>query len=149
MIALLLFLIAAPIYLIIAAFMIGATFLLELLPTLVTLYVVLAVLVLLFTPFKPWYQRHTEKIHSIAAWVALILFGPLVAVILFALIALPFALIFAISDNPFIWSGLVVCTVVTFCIISYRAYEREKEEKIWQATRERAAMHKYLYSERK
>ncbi|MBF0751561.1 MULTISPECIES: hypothetical protein [unclassified Pasteurella] len=155
MIALLLFLIAIPFYLVVGLIVIGGSFLLEILPTLIALYFVLAVLSILFTPLKPWFKRNIEQIQSVGQWIAFFLFAPLFVLILLAIIALPFILIYAIAENPFVWYGAFALIFAILGIYIYNNYDAiqaeirsKEEEKILKKMRERAEMHQYFYSER-
>jgi len=149
MITLLLFVIAAPIYLLIAGLVIGGTYLINILPILLVLYFIMAFLVGMFTPFKPWFNEHRTKIDTAGKLVALILFGPLIVVLAVAILALPFVMIYAISDNPFLWYAVTLFFMGSIAYSIKKEIKRKREEKIWQETRERAAMHRYFYHEQK
>lgn len=149
MITLFLFVIAAPIYLLIAGLVIGGTYLINILPILLVLYFIMAFLVGMFTPFKPWFNKHRTKIDTAGKLVALILFGPLIVVLAVAILALPFVMIYAISDNPFLWYAVTLFFMGSIAYSIKKEIKRKREEKIWQETRERAAMHRYFYHEQK
>lgn len=149
MITLFLFLISAPVYLLIAGLVIGGSYLINILPTLLATYLIMAFLVGMLTPLKPWFNKHRTKIDTAGKLVALILFGPLIVVLAVAILALPFVMIYAISDNPFLWYAVTLFFMGIFAYNIKKEITRKREEKIWQKTRERAAMHKYFYHERK
>ena len=149
MIVLFLFVIAAPIYLLIAGLVIGGTYLVNILPTLLTIYLLMAFLAGMLTPLKPWFNRHRTKINSVWKLVALILFGSLVVVLAVAILALPFVMINAIADKPFLWYAVTWFLRGSIAYNIKKETKRKREEKIWQETRERAAMHRYFYHEQK
>ena len=110
MIALYLLLIAAPIYLLIAGVFIGFTFtyLAEILPVIIGIYLFIVFLVVVFAPLKPWYDKHHDKIKLTGNLIFLVLFGPLIAVLAISIIALPFVMIYAIADHPFLWYAVIL-----------------------------------------
>lgn len=110
MIALFLLLIAAPIYLLIAGVFIGFTFtyLAEILPVIIGIYLFIVFLVVVFAPLKPWYDKHHDKIKLTGNLIFLVLFGPLIAVLAISIIALPFVMIYAIADHPFLWYAVIL-----------------------------------------
>ena len=113
MIALFLLLIAAPIYLLIAGVFIGFTFtyLAEILPVIIGIYLFIVFLVVVFAPLKPWYDKHHDKIKLTGNLIFLVLFGPLIAVLAISIIALPFVMIYAIADHPFLWYAVILFLV--------------------------------------
>ncbi|HHF5092121.1 TPA: hypothetical protein ACPP6U_000174 [Haemophilus influenzae] len=151
MIALILFLIAAPIYLLIAGLFIGGTYLINILPAFIVIYLLLVFLAVMLTPFKPWFNRNRAKINSSGKLILLVLFGPLIAVLTISIIALPFVMIYAIADNPFLWYAVILLFVFVYGFIIRNSIKRKEEERIWEKTRERAALHKerYFYGEQK
>lgn len=149
MIVLFLFVIAAPIYLLIAGLVIGGTYLVNILPTLLAIYLLMAFLAGMLTPLKPWFNKLRTKINSVWKLVTLILFGPLVVVLAVALLALPFVMINAIADDPFLWYVVTLFFMGSIVYNIKKEIKRKREEKIWQETRERAAMHRYFYHEQK
>ena len=110
MIALFLLLIAAPIYLLIAGVFIGFTFtyLAEILPVIIGIYLFIVFLVVVFAPLKPWYDKHHDKIKLTGNLIFLVLFGPLIVVLAISIIALPFVMIYAIADHPFLWYAVIL-----------------------------------------
>lgn len=110
MIALFLLLIAAPIYLLIAGVFIGFTFtyLAEILPVIIGIYLFIVFLVVVFAPLKPWYDKHHDKIKLTGNLIFLVLFRPLIAVLAISIIALPFVMIYAIADHPFLWYAVIL-----------------------------------------
>ena len=138
----------------IAGVAIGFSFLLNILPALIACYIVFSLAALLISPFKPCIEKHKKVLNTVGAWLLLIFVFPPITVILGGIIALPFVLIYAIADNPFLWYGLIFSVITVFSIYLYlnrdaihAEIKRKEDEKIWQATRERAALHKYLYHE--
>lgn len=149
MITLFLFVIAVPLYLLIAGLVIGGTYLINILPILLAIYLLMAFLAGMLTPFKPWFNKHRTKINTLWKLVALILFGPLVVVLAFAILALPFVMINAISDKPFLWYAVTLFFMGSIAYNIKKEIKRKRGEEIWQETRERAAMHRYFYHEQK
>lgn len=116
MIILFLLLVSMPIYLMIAGLVIGGSYLINLLPILLAIYFITAALALAFSPLKPWFNKHRIKINTIGKLIALILFGPLLAVLTVSVISLPFVMIYAIADNPFIWYAVILFFIGLFYI---------------------------------
>ena len=67
MITLFLFVIAAPIYLLIAGLVIGVTYLVNILPTLLAIYLLMAFLAGMLTPLKPWFNKSVWSINRSAS----------------------------------------------------------------------------------
>ena len=65
-------------------------------------------LVVVFAPLKPWYDKHHDKIKLTGNLIFLVLFGPLIAVLAISIIALPFVMIYAIADHPFLWYAVIL-----------------------------------------
>ena len=151
MIAFFLLLIAAPIYLLIAGVFIGFTYLAEILPVIIGIYLFIVFLVVVFAPLKPWYDKHHDTIKLTGNLIFLVLFGPLIVVLAISIIALPFVMIYAIANHPFLWYAVILFFVFVFGYNIKNEIKRQKEEKIWEETRERAALHKqrYFYNEKK
>ncbi|OOF37387.1 hypothetical protein [Rodentibacter heidelbergensis] len=145
MITLFLVLISVPVYLVIAGLIIGGTYFINILPMLLPIYLIIVFLVYMFTPLKPWFNKHQTKINTIGKLLTLILFGPLIVVLAVAILALPFVIIYAIADNPFLWYAIILFFIGIFAYNTKKDLKRKREKQIWKETQERAAMHKFFY----
>lgn len=74
-------------------------------------YLLLVLLLgLALLPFKSWLMR--PKVERFFQIIGFILFGPLVILIIGAIIALPFVMLFSLAESPMLWIGILVFIAV-------------------------------------
>ncbi|PJG82123.1 hypothetical protein [Caviibacterium pharyngocola] len=95
------------------------------LSVLFSFFIACLVFALIGLPLRPVAKKYPIATKHMVKTFEVIFIYPPIIVVLGALCALPFALIFAIAESPFIWSGTLIAFVL-FCV--YQAY-KEKYEK--------------------
>ncbi|KGQ36808.1 hypothetical protein [Gallibacterium genomosp. 1] len=87
----------------------------QLLPSLIAVYVMFLVMGFFVLPLKPIMNKYAKQLDTIGKIIGLIFFGPLVLFLLGTILALPFVLIYSLSDNPI--QSLVMTFAIIFAVI--------------------------------